>query len=392
MESVTTVTMSRGDINFVVNTRLSVEVLCRFLRSRPAATLIEGGRFHRAMLDSGAIRRVDRSGMLEIVASLPTQLLEGYRNAESVRIDLGDARRVFLAGMGGSGIAGDLFVAWASDRSKLGMEVVRGYHCPATAQRGDVMIALSYSGDTEETLSAVAAAEKVGCRVIGITSNGKLAALCTSRGYPLIRVPPGLPPRGAFGHLFASLPAISEDWVYGDLGNELERAAAHLMRLREDYGVGVAVRSNPAKALAVKVRGKTPIVYAAPPYGPVATRWKTQFNENSEVLAWASQFPEADHNEIVGWGGDPSARRFLPILLRDREESPEMARRLDATKKIMSRWTKVYEIRDRGETLLSRMLGILFLGDFASVYLAVLRNVDPTPVKPIVELKKRLAA
>src|SRR5256712_2051921 len=191
------------------------------------------------MLNPTAIRRVDRSGMLEIVASLPDQLLEGYRNAESVRIDLGDARRVFLAGMGGSGIAGDLFVAWASDRSKLGMEVVRGYRCPATAERGDVMIALSYSGDTEETLSAVAAAEKVGCRIVGITSNGKLEALCTSRGHPLIRVPRGLPPRGAFGPLFASLPAISEDWVHGDLVDELVRATGHLMRLREDYGAVV---------------------------------------------------------------------------------------------------------------------------------------------------------
>ena len=94
----------------------------------------------------------------------------------------------------------------------------------------------------------------------------------------------------------------------------------------------------------------------------------------------------------MGWVGDPHAKRFLPILIRDREETPEIARRLDATKKIMSRWTKVHEVRDRGETLLSRMLGTLYLGDFASVYLAVLRNVDPTPVKPIVELKKRLAA
>src|SRR5947209_4448750 len=176
MDVFTIVTMRRGDINFVVNTRLSVEVQREDMRPPRATTLIEGGRFHRAMLDPAAIRRVDRSGMLEIVASLPDQLLGGYRNAESVRIDLGDARRVFLAGMGGSGIAGDLFVAWASDRSKLGMEVVRGYNCPATAQRGDVMIALSYSGDTEETLSAVAAAEKIGCRIIGITSNGKLQA------------------------------------------------------------------------------------------------------------------------------------------------------------------------------------------------------------------------
>jgi glucose/mannose-6-phosphate isomerase len=344
------------------------------------------------MLEPAAIRRVDRSGMIDIVASLPEQLLEGYRSAEQVRIDSGDARRVFVAGMGGSGIAGDLFVAWASDRSKLGMEVVRGYQCPATAAPNDILIAVSYSGDTEETLSAVAGAEKIGCRIVGITSGGKLEAVCKARGCPLIKVPPGLPPRGAFGHLFASLPAISEDWVYGDLGHELERAAAHLMRLREDYGAGVPVRSNPAKALAVKIRGKTPIVYAAPPYGPVATRWKTQFNENAEVLAWASQFPEADHNEIVGWGGDPHAKRFLPILLRDREETPEMARRLDVTKKIMSRWTEVHEVRDRGETLLSRMLGTLYLGDFTSVYLAVLRNVDPMPVKPIAELKKRLAA
>jgi len=110
------------------------------------------------------------------------------------------------------------------------------------------------------------------------------------------------------------------------------------------------------------------------------------------VLAWASQFPEADHNEIVGWGGDPHARRFLPIILRDRDESPEMARRLDATKKIMSRWAKIQEIRDRGETLLSRMLGTLYLGDFASVYLAVLRIVDPMPVKPMDWLKALLAS
>ena len=110
------------------------------------------------------------------------------------------------------------------------------------------------------------------------------------------------------------------------------------------------------------------------------------------MLAWASQFPEADHNEIVGWGGDPHSKRFLPIIIRDRDETPEMARRLDVTKKIMSRWTTVEEIRDRGETLLSRMLGTLYLGDYASVYLAVVRNVDPMPVKPIAELKKKLAA
>ena len=300
------------------------------------------------MLDPEAVRRVDPSGMIDIVASLPERLREGYRHADPIRVESGEARRVFLA--------------------------------------------VSYSGDTEETLSAVASAEKIGCRIVGITSGGKLEAVCTARGHTLIRVPPGLPPRGAFGHLFATLPAISEEWVYGELGAELERAAAHVARLREEYRPESPTKKNPAKALAMKLRGKTPIIYGAHPYVPVATRWKTQFNENSEVLAWASQFPEADHNEIVGWGGDPHARRFFPMILRDRDESPEMARRLDATKEIMSKWTKVHEVRDRGETLLSRLLGTLYLGDFASVYLAVLRGVDPMPVKPIAELKGKLAA
>ncbi len=356
-----------------------------------AGILIPRAGFRASMLDPEDVRKVDRSGMIDIVASLPEQLLEGSRAAEQAHIEAGEANHVFLAGMGGSAIAGDIFVSWAADRIKLDMEVVRGYALPPTAREQDLVVAISYSGDTEETLSAVAAAVKTGCRIVGITSGGKLEALCRSRGDIVIRVPAGLPPRGAFGYLFGALPLVAEDWMYGDLGNELERAAAHLTRLRPELLPDRASRSNPAKALAAKLRNKTPIVYGAPPYGPVAMRWKTQCNENAEVLAWASVFPEADHNEIVGWGGDPNARRFLPILMRDEDESPEMRRRLDATREIMERTTEVHEVRDRGETLLSRMLGTLYLGDFVSVYLAVLRGVDPMPVEPIAELKRKLA-
>jgi glucose/mannose-6-phosphate isomerase len=268
---------------------------------------------------------------------------------------------------------------------------VRGYTLPATATDRDIVIAVSYSGDTEETLSTVVAAVKTGCRVLAITSGGRLGSLCRERGDDVITVPPNLPPRGAFGYLFGALPSLATDWVYGEPGGELERAAAHLARLRPGLAPETPTTSNPAKALAMKLRTKTPIIYGAPPYGPVATRWKTQCNENAEVLAWSSAFPEADHNEIVGWGGDPNARRFLPILFRDRDEMPQMKRRLDATREIMARTVNVHEVRDRGETLLGRMLGALFLGDFVSVYLAVLRGVDPMPVRPISDLKKKLA-
>ncbi len=356
-----------------------------------AGILIPRAGFHLSMLDPEDVRKVDRSGMIDIVASLPEQLLEGARSAERTHIEAGEANHAFIAGMGGSAIAGDIFVSWAADRIKLDTEVVRGYALPPTAREQDILIAVSYSGDTEETLSVVAAAVKTGCRIVAITSGGRLEALCRGRGDVVIKVPPGLPPRGAFGHLFGALPSVAEDWVYGDLGNELERAAAHLTLLRPQLLPDRPAKTNPAKTLAAKLRNKTPIIYGAPPYGPVATRWKTQCNENAEVLAWASVFPEADHNEIVGWGGDPGAKRFLPILFRDEDETPEMRRRLDATREIMERTTKVHEVRDRGETLLGRMLGALYLGDFVSVYLAVLRGVDPMPVRPIAELKKRLA-
>jgi len=344
------------------------------------------------MLEPDACRKVDRSGMLNIVESLPEQLSDGYRGAESIQIEAGDVSRVFIAGMGGSAIAGDIFVSWAADRSKIGLEVVRGYSLPPTAAPNDLLIAVSYSGDTEETLAAANDGAKRGCQVVAITSGGELASWCKRRGAKMVLVPARLPPRGAFGYLFSALPAVTEDWVYGDLKAELERAVAHLARVRAEYQPTTPTTSNPAKSLSLRIRQKTPIVYAAPPYGPVARRWKTQFNENAEVLAWASDLPEADHNEIVGWGGDPSAKRFLPILFRDRDETPEMQRRLDATREVMERWTTIHEVRDRGETLLSRMLGTLYLGDFVSVYLAVLRGVDPMPVRPIDELKKKLAA
>lgn len=344
------------------------------------------------MLEPDTIRRVDRSGMIDIVMSLPEHLLDGYRAAATRHIEAGDADRVYVAGMGGSAIAGDIFVSWASDRSRVPMEVVRGYSLPAAARREDILIAVSYSGDTEETLSTYDFAAKKGCRIVAITSGGTLEERCRSRGDHVVKVPPKLPPRSAFGYLFGALPAILEGWVYGDLGGELKRAATRLEILRKELAPAVTTKSNPAKSLAMKLRNRTAIIYGAPPFGPVATRWKTQLNENAEVLAWASTFPEADHNEIVGWCGDPSARRFLPILFRDEDETPEMRRRLDATREIMAHWTTIQEIRDRGETLLGRMLGILMLGDLASIYLAVLRGRDPMPVRPITELKKRLAA
>ena len=343
------------------------------------------------MLEPAAVARIDPGGMRAIIASLPDQLESSIRLGLGSAVDLGDAQRIFIVGMGGSAIAGDVFAAWVADRSKVPIQVIRDYRLPPYARPEDILLAVSYSGNTEETLGATAEGIKLGCRIVAITSGGALRDLAREQGAPVFEAPPGLPPRGAFGHLFGILPGLGEDWVYGDLRSELERAVAHLRETRKRLRPESGLRSNRAKALALRLRGTAPVIYAASPFTPIAKRWQTQLNENAKVLAFSSTFPEADHNELVGWCLDPRARRHTPILLRDRDESPEIRRQLDITASLMSRRTPVVEIKDDGETLLSRLLGLLYLGDYVSLYLATLRRVDPLPLAPITELKRRLA-
>ncbi|HWM52549.1 MAG TPA: bifunctional phosphoglucose/phosphomannose isomerase [Thermoplasmata archaeon] len=343
------------------------------------------------MLEPRAVAQLDPGGMRDVIASLPDQIATATQ-ARATHFAVDEAQRIFLVGMGGSAIAGDVFAAWVADRSKVPIQVVRDYHLPSYARSEDILVALSYSGNTEETLAATAQGIKLGCRVIAITSGGMLAELARKSDFSVFDVPTGLPPRGAFGHLFGILAAISGDWTYSDPRAELDEAVAHLRTLREQLRPESAMRSNRAKALAVRIRATVPIIYAAPPFSAIARRWQTQLNENSKVLAFSSTFPEADHNELVGWVEDARARSHRPILLRDRDESAAMRRQLDITVSLISKKTKVEEIQDDGPTLVSRMLGTLYLGDYVSLYLAVLRRVDPMVLKPIVALKEKLAA
>lgn len=343
------------------------------------------------MLDSRAVASMDPGGMRDIIASLPDQLAAGLKVGGAARVPIGGAPRVFIVGMGGSAIGGDVFASWLADRAKVPIQVVRDYRLPAYARAEDLLVAVSYSGNTEETLSATTQGIKLGCRLVAITSGGTLRDLARGNDQSSLPVPPGLPPRGAFGHMFGILAGIADEWTYGDPGTELKQAVVHLQTLRTQLGPEVGVRSNRAKALAVRIRPTVPVIYGAGPFVAIAKRWQTQLNENAKVLAFSSTFPEADHNELVGWVEDPRNRTHRPILLRDREEAPSLRRQLDITVSLISRKTKVEQIEDDGPTLLSRMLGTLYLGDYVSLYLAVLRRVDPLMLKPIQELKAKLA-
>ncbi len=338
------------------------------------------------MLDEDAVRKVDRNRIARDLAALPDQLEKGL----GLGTDLGPlavGRGATVVGMGGSAIAGEVLGAWLSSERGRTLPVVKDSHLPATVGDGDLVIVVSHSGNTLETLSATREAVARGCDIVGIASGGTLKDLCRARGYPLALIPGGLMPRAAFGYVFGALAGL-----FGPETAAEVRGATTVVRKRgAALAPAVAVPRNPAKKLAVSIKGRTPIVHATATYAPIARRWQSEFNENAKILAWASILPEADHNELVGWAEDPAAKRFAPIFLRDAAEPEDHARMLDVTRDLIKGKAKTEVVRSEGPTLLSRMLTTLQLGDWTSLYLAVLRKVDPTPVSVIRKLKQRLA-
>src|SRR3989442_14935037 len=297
------------------------------------------------MLEARTVAAVDPGGMRDIIASLPEQLSTGMKVGKAAPVPIEEAQRIFIVGMGGSAIGGDVFAAWLADRAKIPIQVVRDYRLPAYTRPEDLLVAVSYSGNTEETLAATAQGIKLGCRVVAITSGGTLRDLARGNKMDAFAVPTGLPPRGAFGHLFGILSGIGGEWAVGALDDELKEAIAHLQALRTRLRPESGVRSNRAKAPPARIRAAVPVMYSAPPLVAVARRWQTQLNENSKVLAFSSTFPEADHNELVGWMEDSRARAHSAILLRERDEAPDIRRQPHNTGGLTSRKTKPEQIR-----------------------------------------------
>jgi glucose/mannose-6-phosphate isomerase len=337
-------------------------------------------------MDEAAVRRVDKKDIARDVGALPDHLPRGVALGANLG-PLAVGRRVTVVGMGGSAIAGEVLAAWLAAERGLELAVVKDSKLPPWTGEGDLVVAVSYSGNTLETLAATREAVVRGADIAGISSGGTLRDLCKGRGYPFAPLPAGLMPRAAFGYVFGALSGLYDANVQGEV-----RQAAEIVRdLGKNLAPSVADSKNPAKKLAAKLKGRTPILYSTPTYAPVARRWMTELNEMAKVLAWSSVLPEADHNELVGWDGDVTAKRFVPVFLRDPAEAEDHARMMDVTRDLIKRRTKVEEVVARGPSLLSRMLCTLQLGDFTSVYLAVLRKVDPTPVAVIGRLKERLA-
>lgn len=300
------------------------------------------------------------------------------------------AEEVIIAGMGGSAMAGDVaaLVAAAGGRR---VTIHRTYGLPEWAARvKPLVLAISYSGTTEETLSAVEAASKLGLAVAVISTGGELVHLAGDRGWPLTLVPPGLQPRAAIGfQTGAAMRALESAGIISDSARALEEAAVTADDLLESgSGVAFTLGADIGDALT----GKTPVIYAGHGVGSVAARrWKAQINENAKGLAIASEIPELDHNELEGWAGPGDHSDHAVVVLRDDADHPRITMRLDLTASVMAnRVPVVGEVRSRPGSVLARVFSLILPGDIASVVLAENSGVDVTAVDVLEDFKKRL--
>ncbi|HEY8424908.1 MAG TPA: bifunctional phosphoglucose/phosphomannose isomerase [Limnochordales bacterium] len=347
--------------------------------------------------DPAAVARLDPYGMLRLIEGLADQVPAGYeagRRAVPER-PAGGFKAVVIAGMGGSAIGGDLLKGATADRVAVPVEVVRDYSVPAYVDERTLFIASSYSGNTEETLAAQEEAARAGARVVALTSGGQLGDLAAQRGWPVAKIPSGLPPRAALGYsLFAALGILEAAGLADDVPALVEQTVRALGEVRERMGMRRPLRDNPAKQEAVELVDRLPVIYGSSGIGAaIAYRWKCQINENSKHPAYWTSLPELDHNEVVGWEAPPAvARQIRLILLRTGDESPRMRRRFEATRRIVEGAVAgLAEYEGTGEGHLARAMALLHIGDYVSYYLAIAKGVDPTPVRFIDRLKAELA-
>jgi glucose/mannose-6-phosphate isomerase len=346
--------------------------------------------------------------MYELVHALPDQIIAsaGLAGLDDIQPLAAGCRRIILCGMGGSAIAGDL-VQPLLGPSGIQLHVWRDYGLPGWAAADDLVICSSYSGNTEESLSGARAAGELGCARLAITSGGELAALAGAEDFPKVILPPGLPPRASLGlglgALTRSLGRLgvipdSETELAGAVDTLAEFRAARLSPVDTGGEIGPVVSEDPEgnitpAELARLLMGRTAVIYTAGAEAHAAgLRLKAQLNENSKVPACLAQFPELDHNDLVGWDLDPADRgRFILLILRGMSDNERVDRRVDLTRSLLAdEFPEIHEIRTEAPGCLGRIMSLVQYGDFLSCHLARLRQVDPLPVERIIRLKEAL--
>jgi len=347
--------------------------------------------------DQKRLRDLDKDDMLSHIVGLPDQFSDAWKRAKTVALPAPYIRfsNIVLLGMGGSAIGASLATALVANTAPVPVTVIRDYTLPQFVGRDSLVIAVSYSGTTEETVTAFREASRRGAKLIAISTGGELETIVSRVKSPLFRVEHESLPRGALGHLF--LPILA---VFAKLGlypleeNGITRTVTRMREEVSRFHPDVSFEKNLAKKLAQEIHGKTVILLATSRLAEAARRWKTQMGENAKSAAFLDHFPELCHNTIVGFEYPKEQRKTLHYLLFPSAfDHPRNLLRIRYVASILKRKGLPHSVIETSDpqSELTELALLILLGDFVSFYLAVLNGVDPSPIPQIVELKEHLA-
>lgn len=348
----------------------------------------------KTLIDKTKISEIDISGMYDLIKSFPEQVESSLEIASSAKLFLstGRIRNIVLSGLGGSAIGGDILRSYSTNQLRIPMQVNRNYTLPGYVNKNTLVVVSSYSGETEETIHAYLQAKRKGAQIIVISSGGTIGKRAERGSDNWVKIPGGLPPRAALGYSFFTLLAImAKTGLIKVSRNEIRETIILLKSLRDEYS---KYENDPEPVrIARLMKDSLPIIYSSSDhFDAVNLRWRGQISENAKTVAYGNILPEMNHNEIVGYATlEDILKRFFVIFLRDAGDHPRVKVRFDLMKEIIGHYCgSILEVHSKGKNLLTRMFSLIYLGDWVSYYLAIEKGVDPTPVKNIDMLKKRL--
>lgn len=315
------------------------------------------------------------------------QLEHGFEIGTSANIKTGGIpiQNVLICGLGGSGIGGTIVAKTALLNANVPMETCNDYHIPQYVNEHTLVIACSYSGNTEETLTAVKKAQKKGAQFACVTSGGELEAICKEKGYSYIKIPGGNPPRTCVGYSIISQCIILNKFgIFNDDIIENLSSSIDLLKKEDEQ-----IREE-AQSVAQSLANKLPVIYSTDKFEPISIRFRQQLNENSKMLCWHHKFPELNHNEIVGWAS--GNENLSVVIFRNDDDYYRTKERIEFTKKvIIDKGASVTEIHSKGNSFLEKAFYLIYLTDWVSCFIAEINNTDPIEIRVIDALKDHLA-
>ena len=344
------------------------------------------------MLDSNeTLRSVDRKDMISSLEHMPKNFSEGLRRGRMTGLPRFTPRSIFVCGMGGSAIGGDLLCEWLSTQCEIPCGVLRSYSVPPHLGKDSLVIVASYSGNTEETICMLDEVRKKRAKTVVISSGGQLAQMSSTHDIPFAKLPTGMMPRASLGFMLGAMLGIVERTGTVSVDKQFEEAIRVMESVVASCKPSMKTAENPAKKLAHELFGYVPVIVGYGLSRPIAKRWANQINENSKSLAFSSEIPELNHNEIVGWMKDTRSQGFAAVFLDNEQGNKALSKRVDATKKMVSKVAPMHSVMSVGLSPLAQMMSLVLVGDYVSIYLGVLRKEDPSSNEPIDDLKAVLS-